>query len=248
MACSLTRHASAAVVQVKHPEMNTVPHPLTPTRERILVVDDEPQIRTLIGRALAEAGYSADLAGDGDAALTLAATQRYAMAILDLMMPGLDGQATLARLRERRLDLPVLMLSCVDDVQAKVRCLELGAQDYLTKPFSLAELLARVRVQLRGPARSGIIHSGDLALDLSRLQADAGNGPVALTRLEFLLLRELIEHEGQSVPKDELLASIWGIDFDPGSNVVDVCVGRLRSKLGYSLIRTVRGAGYQLAG
>jgi DNA-binding response OmpR family regulator len=241
-------HASAAVVQVKHPEMSTVPHALIPTRERILVVDDEPQIRTLIGRALAEAGYSTDLAGDGDAALTLAATQHYAMAILDLMMPGLDGQATLARLRERRQDLPVLMLSCIDDVRAKVRCLELGAQDYLTKPFSLAELLARVRVQLRGPARSGVIHSGDLVLDLSRLQADAGNGPVSLTRLEFLLLRALVEHEGESVPKDELLASIWGIDFDPGSNVVDVCVGRLRSKLGFSLIRTVRGAGYQLAG
>jgi DNA-binding response OmpR family regulator len=228
--------------------MSAVPHALPRTRERILIVDDEPQIRDLIGRALAEAGYQCDLAGDGPTALSLAAGQHYAMAILDLMMPGLDGRATLARLRERRQDLPVLMLSCVDDVQAKVSCLELGAQDYLTKPFSLAELLARIRVQLRAPARSGLMHSGDLVLDLSRLQADTGNGPVSLTRLEFLLLRELVEHQGESVPKDELLASIWGIEFNPGSNVVDVCVGRLRSKLGFDLIRTVRGAGYQLAG
>jgi DNA-binding response OmpR family regulator len=227
--------------------MTTAPHALTPTRARILVVDDEPRIRDLIGRALAEAGYQSDLAADGAAALALAEGQHYAMAILDLMMPGLDGRATLARLRARNQHLPVLMLSCVQDVQAKVSCLELGAQDYLTKPFSLAELLARVRVQLRSPASSGTIHSGDLVLDLSRLQADAGNGPVSLTRLEFLLLRTLVEHQGESVPKDELLASIWGIDFDPGSNVVDVCVGRLRSKLGFDLIRTVRGAGYQLA-
>jgi DNA-binding response OmpR family regulator len=233
---------------VKHLEMSAVPHAVPRTRERILIVDDEPQIRDLIGRALAEAGYQCDLAGDGLRALSLAASQHYAMAILDLMMPGLDGRATLARLRERRQDLPVLMLSCVDDVQAKVSCLELGAQDYLTKPFSLAELLARIRVQLSAPARSGFMYSGDLVLDLSRLQADTGNGPIALTRLEFLLLRELVEHQGESVPKDELLASIWGIEFNPGSNVVDVCVGRLRSKLGYDLIRTVRGAGYQLAG
>ena len=238
----------SSAVQVKHPEMTLAPHALTPTRERILVVDDEPRIRDLIGRALAEAGYQCDLAGDGTSALALAARQHYAMAILDLMMPGLDGRATLARLRERNQHLPVLMLSCVQDVPTKVSCLELGAQDYLTKPFSLAELLARVRVQLRAPGHSGTIHSGDLVLDLSRLQADTGNGPVSLTRLEFLLLRALVEHQGESVPKDELLASIWGIDFDPGSNVVDVCVGRLRSKLGFDLIRTVRGAGYQLAG
>jgi len=136
-----------------------------------------------------------------------------------------------------------------------VDCLERGAQDYLTKPFSLAELLARVRVRLRGwPAelahdRAGeFIRAGDLTLDVGRLVADIGTGPVPLTRLEFLLLRELAEHPGQSVGKGQLLATVWGYDFDPGSNVVDVCVRRLRSKLGFELIKTVRGEGYQLAG
>jgi len=118
----------------------------------------------------------------------------------------------------------------------------------LTKPFSLAELLARVRVRLRGdPHSHEVLRVGDLMLDVGRLEANIGHGPVALTRLEFLLLRELMEHAGQSVGKGQLLASVWGYDFDPGSNVVDVCVRRLRSKLGFELIKTVRGEGYRLA-
>ena len=131
-------------------------------------------------------------------------------------------------------------------------CLDLGAQDYLTKPFALAELLARVRVQLRGEhghehQLHEVLRAGQLVLDLGRLQADSGVGPVPLTRLEVMVLRELMEHPGQSVAKDQLLATVWGIDFDPGSNVVDVCIRRLRSKLGFDLIETVRGAGYRLA-
>jgi DNA-binding response OmpR family regulator len=143
----------------------------------------------------------------------------------------------------------VLVLSCLADVTTKVDCLELGAQDYLTKPFSLAELLARVRVRLRDDAHplNEVLRAGDLVLDVGRLEANIGGGPVALTRLEFLLLRELMEHAGQSVGKGQLLASVWGYDFDPGSNVVDVCVRRLRSKLGFELIKTVRGEGYRLA-
>jgi len=143
----------------------------------------------------------------------------------------------------------VLILSCLADVTTKVDCLELGAQDYLTKPFSLAELLARVRVRLRDDVHplNEVLRVGDLVLDVGRLEANIGNGPVALTRLEFLLLRELMEHAGQSVGKGQLLASVWGYDFDPGSNVVDVCVRRLRSKLGFELIKTVRGEGYRLA-
>jgi DNA-binding response OmpR family regulator len=213
-------------------------------------VDDEQEIRDLIGRALGKAGYEADIAGDGEAGLARACTCDYGLVVLDLVMPEMDGRAFLARLRAVHPDPPaVLVLSCVSDVATKVSCLELGAQDYLTKPFSLAELLARVRVQLRDVhPRGATIRAGGLVLDIWRLNADIGRGPVALTRLEFLLLRELAEHAGQPLRKDELLASIWGLDFDPGSNVVDVCVRRLRSKLGFDLIKTVRGAGYQLTG
>jgi two-component system, OmpR family, response regulator len=255
-------------------------------RPRILVVDDEPEIRDVIVRALAADGYEADAARDGAHGLRLAEAGDYGLVILDLVMPQTDGRAVLARLRQERPGQPVLVLSCVSDVATKVDCLDLGAQDYLTKPFALAELLARVRVQLRTePLRRGarqpeggrpdprtmptepaptaegrsrepgqhdhptheVLRSGRLVLDLGRLQADSGVGLVPLTRLEVMLLRELMEHAGRSVPKDELLATVWGIDFDPGSNVVDVCVRRLRSKLGFDLIETVRGAGYRLA-
>jgi two-component system, OmpR family, response regulator len=222
---------------------------------RILVVDDEPGIRSFIGRALEAAGYAADFAATGAEALQRAHASRYDLVILDLVMPDMAGQAVLERMLAERPDQAVLVLSCLAEVAAKVECLERGAQDYLTKPFSLAELLARVRVRLRGGTaeaghdRAGeFVRAGGLTLDVGRLVADIGAGPVPLTRLEFLLLRELAEHPGQAVPKGQLLASVWGYDFDPGSNVVDVCVRRLRSKLGFDLIKTVRGEGYQLAG
>jgi DNA-binding response OmpR family regulator len=218
-----------------------------PAQPSILVVDDEPGIRSFVSRALSAAGYAIDCAKNGTDAVALARAGEYGLVILDLVMPDLDGRDVLAKLLRAHPDQPVLVLSCLDDVTTKVSCLDLGAHDYLTKPFSVDELLARVRVQLRGDPRHEVLRVGELSLDAGRLQADAGTGPVALTRLEFLLLRELMEHAGHSVPKDQLLASIWGYDFDPGSNVVDVCVRRLRSKLGFDLIRTVRGAGYQLA-
>jgi two-component system, OmpR family, response regulator len=217
-------------------------------RPSILVVDDEPQIRDFIIRALAAEGYDVDSAADGSDGLRKAAARNYSLIILDLVMPETDGRAVLSWLQQARPQQPVLVLSCIGDVATKVDLLDLGAHDYLTKPFALAELRARVRVQLRGehPPQE-IMRAGQLVLDLSRFQADSGTGPVTLTRLELMLLRELMEHAGQSVPKDQLLATVWGIDFDPGSNVVDVCVRRLRSKLGFSLIETVRGAGYRLA-
>jgi DNA-binding response OmpR family regulator len=220
-----------------------------PVVPRILLVDDEPKIRGFIARALTAAGYEIDCASGGEEALRRASLGEYGLVILDLIMPDMDGRSVLTTLIRERPEQPVLVLSCLDDVTTKVNCLDLGAHDYLTKPFSLEELLARVRVQLRAELHQGgeVLRSGDLVLDVGRLQADIGAGPVALTRLEFLLLRELMEHAGQSVRKEQLLASIWGYDFDPGSNVVDVCVRRLRSKLGFDLIKTVRGAGYQLA-
>ena len=222
------------------------------TRPRILVVDDEPEVRDFVIRALVAAGYTVDSATNGADGLTQLADHGYALVILDLVMPEADGRTVLATLQKGRPDQPVIVLSCVSDVATKVDCLDLGATDYLTKPFSLAELLARVRVQLRGePPQEHQLHevlrAGQLVLDLGRLQADSGPGPVPLTRLEVMVLRELMEHPGESVAKDQLLATVWGIDFHPGSNVVDVCIRRLRSKLGFDLIETVRGAGYRLA-
>jgi len=216
---------------------------------RILLVDDEPRIRDFISRALETAGYAVDAASSGADGLRQAIAGDYDLVILDLIMPDMDGKHFLAQLLRERREQGVLVLSCLADVTTKVDCLELGAQDYLTKPFSLAELLARVGVRLRQDAhRLGeVLRTGDLVLDVGRLEANTGSGPVVLTRLEFLLLRELVEHAGKSVGKGQLLASVWGFDFDPGSNVVDVCVRRLRSKLGFDLIKTVRGEGYQLA-
>jgi DNA-binding response OmpR family regulator len=219
-----------------------------PVSRRVLVVDDEPHIRGLITRTLAAAGYEIESASDGQDGLAIALEGQYQLVILDLVMPLTDGRQVLSRLRAARPDQAILVLSCLSDITTKVACLDSGAQDYLTKPFSLDELLARVRVQLRGEHQAGdLIRSGDLVLDLGRMQADAGVGPVPLTRLEVMVLRELMEHAGRSVTKGRLLASVWGIDFDPGSNVVDVCIRRLRSKLGFELIETVRGAGYRLA-
>jgi DNA-binding response OmpR family regulator len=223
---------------------------------RILLVEDEPRIRDFITRALVTAGYAVAAARGGTEGLRMAHAADYDLVILDLIMPDLDGRIVLAELLKERREQAVLVLSCLADVTTKVDCLELGAQDYLTKPFSLAELLARVRVRLRvdahphdETARAGeVIRAGELSLDVGRLVADIGDGPVPLTRLEFLLLRELAEHAGESVPKGTLLATVWGYNFDPGSNVVDVCVRRLRSKLGFDLIKTVRGEGYQLVG
>jgi two-component system OmpR family response regulator len=226
----------------------------TQLRQRqILVVDDEPQIRGMVMRALQGAGYAIDAAADGQAGLSLALAGDYQLVILDLVMPHADGRQIIGNLRQHRPDQAVLVLSCLSDVATKVACLDMGASDYLTKPFSIEELLARVRVQLRDEHQVGehqpadLVRVGHLVLDLGRMQADAGVGPVPLTRLEVMLLRELMEHSGESVAKDMLLASVWGLDFNPGSNVVDVCVRRLRSKLGFDLIETVRGAGYRLA-
>ena len=246
-------------------------------RGRILIVDDEPKIGSFIGRALTAAGYTTEFASSGADALRSYAVSSYDLVILDLVIGDMDGRQVLGQLLTARPDQAVIVLSCVVDVAAKVDLLERGAQDYLTKPFSLAELLARVRVRLRaephhaehqpaaealaGPQRlvppltapqrasqahGEVIRAGHVTLDIARLVADIGQGPVPLTRLEFLLLRELAEHAGHSVSKGRLLAAVWGYDFDPGSNVVDVCIRRIRSKLGFELIKTVRGEGYQL--
>lgn len=215
---------------------------------RILLIDDEPQISGFVGRALEHTGYQIDIASDAAGGVRSAATGGYDLVILDLIMPDMDGRAALAEILRANPAQAVLILSCNSDTGTKVECLDLGARDYLTKPFSLAELTARVRARLRESAmRSEVMQVGDLVLDAARLVADSGSGLVALTRLEFLCLRALMERGGESVTKSELLASVWGIEFDPGSNIVDVCIRRLRVKLGFDLIETVRGEGYRLA-
>ena len=215
---------------------------------RILLVDDEPRILDFVRRGLHAEGFSVDVASRGEEGLLMAVSQPYDLVILDLVMPGLDGAGILRKLLARKPSQSVLILSALSDTGTKVALLELGAEDYLAKPFSLEELLARVRARLRGVARHGptTIRRGDLILDLVRREADMGSGPVPLADREFLLLQELLRNAGRTVSKERLLSSVWGYQFDPRSNVVDVYVRRLRAKLGSDLITTVRGEGYRV--
>ena len=217
---------------------------------RVLLVDDEQRIVNFIRRGLEAEGLEVDPASDGNEGLQLALGHSYDLVILDLVMPGMDGLTVLRRLLQAKPSQPVLVLSARDDTVSKVASLEGGAEDYITKPFSLEELLARVRARLRTAARA---HPSELAvgkttLDLIRRRADAGSGPVTLADREFLLLRELMGNAGRAVSKERLLSSVWGYHFDPGSNVVDVYVRRLRAKLGAGVITTVRGVGYRFDG
>jgi DNA-binding response OmpR family regulator len=217
---------------------------------RILVIDDEPKIVSFVSRALTGDGLAVDSAPDGARGLALAEREPYELVILDLLLPGLDGAGVLRKLVHRRPAQQVLVLSAVSDVEAKVRCLDAGAADYLTKPFSVAELLARVRSRLRHRASAppdAYLRSGRLTLDLRRQCVDGGNGRVPLTNREFLLLEQLMRNAGGVCTRDELLVAVWGCAFDPGTNVVDVYVRRLRSKLGGEVVETVRNVGYSIA-
>ncbi|MGH3249040.1 MAG: response regulator transcription factor [Trebonia sp.] len=212
----------------------------------MLLIDAEDEIRTGVALALRAEGLSIDLAQDGREGLRQAGAGRYDLVVLDLLIPGMDGRSVLRELLRDQPGRTVMVLSSLADVHSKVECFELGARDYLTKPFSLAELIARVRNQLRGNPLDRVIRVGNLRLHVGRMEADLGRGPTPLTRLEFLVLRELMEHAGQAVSKGQLLTSVWGYESEPGSNVVGVCVRRLRSKFGDQLIKTVKGEGYQL--
>jgi DNA-binding response OmpR family regulator len=216
---------------------------------RILVVDDEPRIVSFVARGLAAAGFAIDSAHDGVRALDLMNTRPYELVVLDLLLPGIDGIDVLRRIIERKPEQRVLVLSALSDVDSKVRCLELGASDYLAKPFALTELVARVRARLRQPGApppTRTLEVGPVRLDLRRRTGDAGGGPVGLSEREFLLLEYLMRANGDTCTREELLADVWGYSFDPGSNVVDVYVGRLRSKLGSEVIETVRNVGYRI--
>ena len=192
-----------------------------------------------------------DVVGDGELGLARALAGHYDLVILDLMLPGRSGLDALRELHREKSDLPVLILSARSDLPIKLQSFELGAVDYVAKPFSLDELLARARVQLRR-ARvvddGAMIRVGTLVLDLARRQARVGDKLADLSDREFRLLHFLMQHVGQVVSRERLLAEVWGYDFDPGSNVVDVCVRRLRRRLGPDApIETVRNAGYRAA-
>jgi DNA-binding response OmpR family regulator len=216
--------------------------------ERLLMIDDEPGIRHLVSRALSSAGFEVDCAVDGRSGLELARQGRHELVVLDLMMPGMDGVSVLRNLMQERPAQRVLILSAVGDVTSKVRCLELGATDYLAKPFAVAELVARVRARLRQPAPERDerwLHAGGVRLDLARRVADCAGKSAVLSQREFLLLEHLMRRAGNVCKRGDLLADVWGYSFDPGTNVVDVYVGRLRVKLGiHHLIETVRNVGY----
>ena len=223
---------------------------------RILVVEDDTKIGSFIGIGLRQAGFAVDHAADGEQGLDLALDGRYDAAILDIMLPGRDGLAILDELRRRGVNTPVLILSAKHTVEDRVRGLQAGGDDYLTKPFAFSELLARVQAILR---RSGgtaadhvLLRIGDLSLD--RLKREVRRGPEAieLQPREFALLEYLMQNPGRAVSKAMILEHIWDYNFDPQTNVVDVLVCRLRNKVdrdfATKLIHTIRGVGYVLKG
>ena len=218
---------------------------------QILVIEDEPRIRAFLARGLEAEGFRVDGAENGSDGLRHALGRTYDAVVLDLLLPGLDGLSVLRELHEQRPELPVVIVSARSDLSTKLRGFGLGASDYVAKPFAFDELVARLRVQLRaGRARTdeSVLTVGTLTLDLARRQANLDGLVADLSDREFRLLHHLVEHAGEVVSRESLLSEVWGYHFDPGSNVVDVCVRRLRKKLGARTpIETVRHAGYRLA-
>jgi DNA-binding response OmpR family regulator len=218
---------------------------------QVLVVEDEPRILSFLVRGLESEGFTVDSELDGVSALRRATSRRYDLVVLDLLLPRLDGLSVLRELQRERPDVPVVILSARGDLATKLRGFELGASDYLAKPFALDELIARIRAQLRhtslAATDANVLRAGALALDLARRQARIGTLVADLSDREFKLLHQLALHPGEVVSRERLLSEVWGYHFDPCSNVVDVCIRRLRKKLGPDApIETVRHAGYRL--
>ena len=215
---------------------------------RILIAEDEERLSSFLEKGLRANGFATSVVGDGPGAVALARDEDFDLLLLDLGLPGLDGLDVLRTLRSQGRRLPVLVLSARDDVTDKVAGLELGADDYLTKPFRFEELLARVRVRLRdeGTQEQTVLRHGGLALDLRTRRATADGRTVELSAREFTMLEVFLRHPGQVLAREQLLSHVWGYQHDPGSNVVDVYVGYLRRKIGRDRIATVRGMGYIL--
>lgn len=214
----------------------------------VLIVEDEARIAAFLEKGLNANGMSTVVVADGFEALTVASRESFDLVLLDLGLPTMDGTAVLRELRRRDERLPVIVLTARDDPADVVAGLDAGANDYVTKPFSFEELLARVRVQLRtdrDTEPTTLEHAG-LALDLRTRRAHVSGRTVELTAREFALAEAFLRHPDQVLSRDQLLALVWGFDHDPGSNVVDVYVRYLRRKLGADRISTVRGMGYRL--
>jgi DNA-binding response OmpR family regulator len=215
---------------------------------RILIVEDEARLSSFLERGLRANGYTPTTVGDGHSALARATDRDFDLVVLDLGLPDIDGMEVLKGIRGRGEKLPVIILSARDEAQDRVAGLDAGSDDYVPKPFSLDELLARIRVRLRtgAAAEQTVLDAGGVTLDLRTRHATVAGRTVDLTAREFTMLETFIRHPGQVLSKEQLLSHVWGYDYDPGSNVVEVYVGYLRRKLGDDVIETVRGMGYRL--
>ncbi|MBB2974846.1 DNA-binding response OmpR family regulator [Microbacterium endophyticum] len=214
---------------------------------RILIVEDEPRISSFVSRGLIVAGYETEVVDDGALALQRVFDGAFDLVLLDVGLPSIDGFEVLHQLRGQGFTLPIIMLTARSSIRDTVDGLDAGANDYIAKPFRFDELLARVRTRLRdpGPTETTALVRGDVTLDpLSRRATSAGRD-IELSAREFSLAEYFLRHPGQVLSREQLLSRVWGLDFDPGSNVVDVYVRYLRNKFGTSVITTVRGAGYR---
>ena len=215
---------------------------------RILIAEDEPRIASFVERGLRENGFETTTAGDGREALQEADSGEFDLLILDVGLPGKDGFSVVRELRERGRNLPVIILTARDSVEDTVEGLEGGADDYVPKPFSFQELLARVRARLREDrgADPTVLRVGDATLDVRTRRLKIGDRSVDLTAREFAMADAFFRRPGQVLTREQLLSHVWGYDYDPGSNVVEVYIRYLRQKLGESRITTLRGMGYRL--
>ncbi len=214
----------------------------------ILIAEDESRIASFVEKGLRAAGHTTAVAATGNDALELALTDDFELLVLDIGLPGLNGFEVLEQLRGQGFTLPVIILTARDSVTDTVAGLDRGADDYMAKPFRIEELLARVRIRLRqtGSTEPAKLGHGDLSLDLHTRLASVGGRTIELSAREFSLLETLLRNPGQVMTREQLLSRVWGYDFDPGSNVVDVYIRYLRNKIGADRILTVRGAGYRL--